>query len=312
MREHASEGDVQPGSFSGGAALVHGSDAWVLLDDRPERGLGPALAWARQQGASGVHVLAEQATGVLARRAGEFAEPPTVWTVSGRSLAVAVADPPSASPPIDPELLDLAPLIKAAGATPVIEHGVLVGEVVGLEVCRAIRDADTGAVRLEVGVGAHDREAFLLMHGDVPTEVALTRVVSAVAEHRRPGADPHPLNRLGAERALRARLIADPALVELTELVAADPPVVRTNLKDPVPCVGIGRAGDGTPTVVVCSVGIDLDLVPFAADARLALLGHDPDAGLVIAVPERDAHAVTRALAARLRRPAEIVPMAPA
>jgi hypothetical protein len=64
--------------------------------------------------------------------------------------------------------------------------------------------------------------------------------------------------------------------------------------------------------VVVCSVGIDLDLVPFAADARLALLGRDADAGLVIAVPERDAHAATKALAAALRRPAEIVPLAPA
>jgi hypothetical protein len=312
VSEHAGNGHVQPGSFSGGAALLHDSDAWVLLEDRPERGLGPALAWARQQGAAAVHVLAEQATGILARRAGEFAEPPTVWAISGRALTIAVADAPSASSPIDPELLDFAPLIKAAGATPVVEHGVLVGEVVGLEVCRAVRDASTGAVRLEVGVGAHDREAFLLMHGDVPTEVALTRVVRAVAEHRRPGADPHPLNRLGAERALRARLITDPALVGLDEIAVADPPVVRTNLKDPVPCVGVGRAGDGAPAVVVCSVGIDLDLVPFAADARLALFGRDPEAGLVIALPERDAHTVTRALAAMLRRPAEIVPMAPA
>jgi hypothetical protein len=58
--------------------------------------------------------------------------------------------------------------------------------------------------------------------------------------------------------------------------------------------------------VVACSVGIDLDLVPSAADARLLL---DPDAELLVVVPERDAHPVTRALAARLRHPATVVPL---
>jgi hypothetical protein len=55
--------------------------------------------------------------------------------------------------------------------------------------------------------------------------------------------------------------------------------------------------------VVVCSVGVDLDLVPAAADARLAL---DPLAALVLVVPERDDHPVTRSLAERLTRPATI------
>ena len=55
--------------------------------------------------------------------------------------------------------------------------------------------------------------------------------------------------------------------------------------------------------VAVFSVGVDLDLVPAAAEARLA---HDPDAALVLVVPERDDHPVTQALAGRLRRPAEV------
>ena len=63
----------------------------------------------------------------------------------------------------------------------------------------------------------------------------------------------------------------------------------------------------GRPLVVVCSVGIDLDLVPTAADIRSA---HDPDARLVLAVPERDDHPVTRALAQLLREPADIIPIA--
>ena len=55
--------------------------------------------------------------------------------------------------------------------------------------------------------------------------------------------------------------------------------------------------------VVVTSTGIDLDLVPTAADLRLA---HAPGARLVLAVPERDAHPVTRRLAGELVEPAEV------
>jgi hypothetical protein len=44
--------------------------------------------------------------------------------------------------------------------------------------------------------------------------------------------------------------------------------------------------------------------VPAAAEVRLVL---EPDAPLLLAVPERDDHPATRALAAQLVRPAEIV-----
>jgi hypothetical protein len=56
--------------------------------------------------------------------------------------------------------------------------------------------------------------------------------------------------------------------------------------------------------VAVASTGIDLDLLPTAADLRLA---HAPSARLVVVVPERDAHPVTRALASSLVDPAEVV-----
>jgi hypothetical protein len=55
---------------------------------------------------------------------------------------------------------------------------------------------------------------------------------------------------------------------------------------------------------VACSVGIDLDLVPTAAEMRAL---HAPGARLVLAVPARDDHPVTRRIASRLREPAEIV-----
>jgi hypothetical protein len=62
-------------------------------------------------------------------------------------------------------------------------------------------------------------------------------------------------------------------------------------------------AGTADGVVVVCSVGIDLDLVPAAAEARLAL---DPKSDLVLVVPERDDHPVTRTLADRLSTRAEV------
>ena len=306
VRDHAGEADIEPGVWPGGAALRRGTAAWVLAEDAPHRALGPALAWARQQGAPELHVAASAATGVLARRAAYFAAPrPEVWHVEDRTLLPAIAAPfePDAAPPAEHE--QFVELIESTGAVVVRERGVLTGEVAGLEVCRAVTDRELGSTRLEVGVGAHDREAFLLIHGDIPTRDSLARIVDAVTQHRSIGADPHPLNRLASERLLRHRLTQRPALVGAGSLAPAAPPVARENVKDPIPCVAVGHGPDGSPLVVVCSVGIDLDLVPFAADAH-AFLGI-AGARLVLAVPERDVAAVTAALLARLQEPAELV-----
>ena len=196
------------------SAVTARCGSWATI--APSVRLGPALAWARQNGEVGpLHVVVDDpaVAGVLARRAQWFAVPPRAWWADGRTLVA--ADPAPYLPPtaVTDDRLTLVPLIEAAGATPAVEHGVVAGEVAGLEVCRAVIDPDLGVTRLEVGVGAHDREAFQLVHGDVPPAEALAGVVAAVAEHRRPGAEPHPLNRLNAERLLRARLIAEPSLV---------------------------------------------------------------------------------------------------
>ncbi len=300
-------GPFVPGVFGAGAAGVAGGAAWVLLDDPVAHGLGTALAWAEREAVAAVNVLAEANSGVLARRAAYFTEAPTVWSVSGRDLTVASPEafPPPVEPP--PDLDAWRARIEEAGATAVLEHGVLSGEVLGLEVCRVTVDPDTGIHRLEVGVGAHDREAFLLIHGGAPPAGALADVVQKVDAVRRADEPPHALRRLAGERLLRQRLLEDPSLVDALALEAAPPPVPRANVKDPTPCVAVGIDRSGRPLVVVCSVGIDLDVVPFAADARAAL--GDPEALLTIAVPERDAHVVTRRLAERLAVPARVVPL---
>lgn len=308
VRDHVGEGDVVAGTFGGGAALLRDGVAWVLADERPERMLGPAMAWARQQGTVDVHVVTDEAAGLLARRAAYFDPQPAVWRVEGRTLVPAVAEPLVAPGALDPAFEPFIATILAGGAEPLVEHGVLVGEVAGLEVCRAVRDPYLDEVRLEVGVGAHDREAFLLVHGSRPPAEALHDVVTKVEVARTGDGPPHPLARLAAERLLRWRLEREPGLVGAADLHPVSPPVPRTNVKDPVPAVAAGTDLEGCPLLVVCSTGVDLDLVPFAADARAA--DARPGVRLVLAVPPRDDHPVTRALVARLREPAELATVA--
>ena len=298
VRDHLGVEEVpEANDFAPGAALTVGDDAWVLLDDRPGVRLGAALLWAMRQHAGAVHVVAESATGQLARRAAGFELPIEVWHADGRSLLPAVAEPLPDPPAVPDHHESFRRLIADGGAEPSVEHGVLVGEVRGLEVCRVVDDPHTGTTRLEVGVGAHDREAFQMLHGDVPAAESLARIVETVAQHRAVDAPQHPLNRLAAERFVRWRIVDDPTLIGLDSVRPVAPPVARANLRDPVPCVALGD-GPGGSRVVVCSSGVDLDLVPFAADAALA---HDGD--IVLVVPARDRVRAADELAGALSRP---------
>jgi hypothetical protein len=305
--ENLGLGDLEVTGFADGAAGWSTTATAYLAegDEHADRALGRALAYSRQHPVGTVHVLAAgQAAGTLARRAAEFSVPPMVWEVLGRELRPAEASShPEAPAAPGPSALDAARLLGQAGAEVLVEDGTLVGEILGLEVARWLDDPP----RLEVGVGRHDREAFAVLHGDIPTSEALGQVVSSVRAQRRPDADHHPLNRLALERWLRRSLVCRPGAVGCAELEPADPPVPRLGVKDPRPAVATGTSVDGHPVVVVASTGIDLDLVPFAADARLRTA---PAARLVLAVPERDAHPVTQALAAALNRPAEVITVA--
>lgn len=288
------------GTFPGGAVLRQGGTGWVLAEERPERALGGALVWAGRSNIEQLHVLVESevAAGVLARRAGAFRRPPQVWTISGRSLTPAIAASPLAEPKPTEADLGFVAMFAAAGADAVVEHGVLVAEVLGLAVAYVIDG------RLDVGVGKHDREAQRLVHGDRPPEESLRAAVAAVREVRRAGAPVHEMNRLAQERWLRSVVMANPHLVGAVSLAPLPEPVRREGLRMAAPAPAAGTDGEDRPVIVVCSTGIDVDLVPTAADARL---GHDPTARLVIVVPEADDHPVTHDLAAALADPAEVV-----
>ncbi len=316
--------------ITGGAALQAGDDLWVYATGDPDRALGRALVLAARYAPASLHLVLDVDTGHDARRAASlglpqanFGLPATpgvvqgpkfgpdrsamgpvrVWWVEGTALApaVAVALASPADPPSGPVTAHLVAMLRSAGLDVVVEHGVISGEVRGLEVAR-VKVAPSGVVSLDVGVGRFDQEAGALLHGDQPTEVALERAVALVRGHRRDGAAPHAVNRLARERWLRAQVVDMPALVGLESLVPVSPPLPRRNVKDPAPASAIGHDEDGA-VLVLCTVGIDLEWVPIAAD----LIERERPGRLVVVLPPRDLLPVQHRLAALLGVPVRFV-----
>jgi hypothetical protein len=322
---HWGPGPRRTESFAPGAALVAPADgegerrtAWLYVADRPERALGAVLVWSGRREIDELHVLVDEGAPLMARRAGLFADPvPSVWQVTKSGLVEAEPEPlpgslaanghrPVPVPVLAPDLVEV---LARVGVEVVTEGGIVRGEVNGLEVARIIDGETTGGVpldgpALEVGVGAADRELTAMLHGDAPPIDQLSRAVDIVRQHRRADAPRHPLNQLVPERWLRAILVGRPDVIGLAELRPAEATRPRPNLRDVDVAVATGKTSEGRSVVVACSVGIDVELVPAAADARAVL---DPTAELWLVVPERDVHPVTRRLADRLRSPARIV-----
>jgi hypothetical protein len=303
---------------SAGVVTAPGGDGtWAWVHPwAPQPSLGGVLLWTGRRDVSTVFLIVDAAeggpAGRLARQATAFAQPGIevheLHEADGSTLTPADPAPfaEPRSPVAPPELVDL---LVAAGVEVVVEDGMVRGEVDGLEVARIVSGETTAKVPideplLEVGVGAADRELTAMLHGEQSPADQLGRAVSYVRRNRRADTLHHPLARLVPERWLRAVLVRRPELVGLAELRPAEGPTPRTNLRDTACAVAEGTTPDGRPVVVATSVGIDVDLVPAAADARALL---NPDAELWLVVPHEDDHPGTRRLAGQLRQPAEVV-----
>ena len=277
-----------------------GSCLWVLADDHaPDRALGSALLEAAGRDRVDLVVFYDDpaTAAVAARRARALDPRPEVRLVdSGSSRPVEPAPVSKRSVPSEPPD-GFEDLCRGAGVEPLCEHGTWRGEVLGLEVVRVVGG------RMEVGVGRFDREAVSLLGADRPVAETLTAAANQVRAQRRPGAGPHPLATLARERWLRCDLVATPSQVGATGLVPVDPPDRRPGLRYPSPAPAIGLDGRGGTVLVVCTVGVDVAVVPAAADL---VLRENPDR-VVVVMPPRDVLGPVERAVARLARPATVV-----
>lgn len=269
----------------------------------PRGWLGGSIAWAIRQDVAHLHIVTDVANGGDARRSKWFRDPPTIWRVEGReavqvrSLSYEPPEPPDAVTELFREV------IEAAGADVVVEGGTMRAEVLGLEVARVICDAD-GIPQLAVGVGRHDRLAQAMLYGTDDVDVSLRTAVASVLDRRHGDAGSHPANQLAAQRWLRAVVVHDPRLVGARQLRPVTG-TVEPRLKRQTPAIAVGTSDDGAPVVVATSVGVDLDALGDAADARA--VHADATTSLVLVVPEGDDFPAVRELAARLVVPASVV-----
>ncbi len=266
-----------------GIAIVEpeaGRVVYLAYGEGQAGALGSAVILASSRGISDVAVLYDDpgAAAAATRRATALRPAPTVRLVQGRDLTQLEPAPlPETQPPIEPPdgFIDLC---GWATVDPILEDGIWRGEILGLEVVRA---GDTG---IEIGVGRLDREAGLILHADRPPVENLRSVAETVRGVRRRGAGAHPLATLVRERWLRHDLISDPSSLGLTGLAAVDPAEPPSGLRDGVPAAAVGIDPGGDSVLVVCSVGVDPDLVPSAADL---VLRERPDR-LIVVLPIRD------------------------
>lgn len=318
--------ECEPTATGSVVAAAADDTAFVLLEDGSPGGLGGALLWASRRGANALVLFVDSDAGRLARLAGYFDTPALPIQVRAVTGATSIDAEPEPAPALLEGLVgvpaaegvgdtdgvegidEIVEMLRAEELEVVVEHGVLRGEVLGLEVARAVVwPAEVGGddrVHLEAGVGRFDRDAVAAVHPDEDPADALARSTEAVRRHRYRGAPAHPLSLLARERWLRADLLADPSLVGATSLRPVGMTTEPAGMKDTHPAAAVGETADGAAVLVICSTGFDLALVPLAADTRAL---HDPTARLVIVVPERDLHAATAELVGLLAVPAELV-----
>ncbi len=312
-RRHAGAEGGDPGSDSGVSDTA--VPGLVFIDDRvfglavDVSDLGRLLhqvARTRKADGSttvtGLTIFAEsEAASVIARRV-SLLQPSLadldveVQEVDGAQSVSAVAADMLIPPVLDVKAWTAASSMADAGARVIDDHGRLVAEVMGLEVARLTPDG------IRVGVGEADRELQVYLNSHLEDGEALARAVQTVSDLR--PVPSHPLNRLARPRWLRSVLMDDPSLVELTELQPLAPLTAADGVFDREPSAAYCPPAAGAAgTTVVCSVGVDLNLVPEAFEYRQRT---DPDSRLMLVLPERDRHLAVEPLRVLFSDPSDL------
>lgn len=257
--------------------------------------LGPILAWAQTKGGGQLTVFADTAdelAGHLARRASLLSADITVMGIIGAEAVPAEPGLLPEPPDLGEDFWRAAAVMADAGARVVDDHGHLTGEVLGLEVARVEPAGPDGEeISVRVGVGRADRELQGFVLGHLDDIERLNRSVALVVSQRRSGVALHPLNRLARPRWLRSILLDDPTAIDLVDLDPVPPLWPDGGLPDTEPSAAFSPSDRAT---VVCSAGLDFDLLPQAVDYRHRI---DPSSSLTLVVPHRDRELVERRVA---------------
>lgn len=201
-----------------------------------------------------------------------------VLRVEGAEAMAVVPEKLVAPEPLSAEMWQQASVMADAGARVLDDNGRLVADVMGLEVARVTADG------LRIGVGEADRELQVYVNSHLEDSEALTQAANTVRSLRPQPS--HPLNRLARPRWLRSVLLDDPSLIDLPSLEPIPPLAANEGVFDTEPAAAYCPPTAGEIGVtVVCSVGVDLNLLPEALDYRERT---DRDSRLILVVPERD------------------------
>ncbi len=239
---------------------------FALLLAAGSKAFGSVMVWAARFEIFDLTLMVDPDAGPgdHARRATALSVSPLVMAVDGTGLIGVDPAPSRAIVGEAPRGVDAgSEILRAAGLDVVIDDGEVIGEYLGLEVARVLPSDDGGDV--QVGVGAVDREANRVLYGDATPADVLSRVVSEVAVHRRPGVEFHPLGRMARERWLMCSLVDDPMCLGLGPLARLPATEPRRGLRSDVSVGALAQTPDG-PVLVVTTAGGDVGLIGAAAD----------------------------------------------
>lgn len=293
--------ELIPIEYPNGAAARIGDDpetGVVVISPDDAHGLwsvGDAAVIADRQGVDSVEIWLSGEPDAVAQVAADAEMVTTVGPVRHIStdgqLSVARPSDLAAEGGLPPAVLAWAERFEAAGLRPVVEGQRLAGLYLGLEMVRAVADAEADGVTVEVGVGKADRELTALVHEGLAPQDDIARALEMVKAERRAGSF-HPLAQMARQRWLRDVAASDPAVIGATEVVELAPiSGVDTVIPDE-PAAALAEADDGG-AIVVFSVGIDpKSVVVMARHAR-----RYPEHRRIFVVPTADHYPLTDRLA---------------
>ncbi len=272
--------EAQPENSNYGSVLLTKDCCWLLAEDEePQLVLGKGIFLLIRNPGLELRVIFEdkEAAGIAARQAtGLNAEIKIMYFYDGELIQVAPFAFPDLAVPTPP-LKDFEVMCQNAGVSTICENGIWKGEILGLEVVR-INEGD-----IQVGVGRFDREAGELLNNGKSQIEQLMAAADQVRSQRTAEAGAHPLATLSREKWLRHELISDPEIIGLLELEPIDPVHAQKNLKGFFPAAAIGKSKEKEKVLCVCSVGVDIGLIPLVAE--LASL-HKPEQIFIVLPPQ--------------------------